>query len=76
MSEYRTFLITLLYGSELVRCALKVHDSLISHETVEFYLEEESKRALHALLPSHVASMGPIVQVELLFEATIVEKCS
>ena len=50
----------------LVRVALKVEDP---YANLRFFpMEPESRARLHQLLPAHVRSCGPIVNVETLFE--------
>ena len=69
MSEYICFLITLLYEeqSTLMKCALKVRRDFID-DVAEYPMEEASREFLHGLLPEHVRSVGPIVDVEEIFE--------
>jgi len=62
MGEANCYLITILYGSELVRCALKIDDP------PEYPMEPSAREELHQMLPDHVKSCGPIVNVESLFE--------
>ncbi len=74
MSEFSCFLITVLYGDELLNCALKVKRDLISTDCQEFPMEPENRKTLHEMLPLHVRTCGPIVKVSKIFEiATIKE---
>lgn len=63
------FLITVLYGDELIRCALKVNRDQLGGDVAEYPMEPENREKLHALLPLHVQTCGPIVAVDAeLFE--------
>jgi hypothetical protein len=76
MNDEVNWLITILYGDQLLRCALKVHrDALIGGEDCRLHpMEPENRKHIHALLPLHVRSCGPIVAIEELFEIGIVER--
>ena len=69
------FLITIHYVAvgTLLKCALKVPRGAVDENVVEWPMEEESRAALHALLPLHVRSCGPIVAVETIFEVAVVD---
>ena len=71
MSDYFCYLITVLYESEksLITCALKIHESLLSDAAKEF--PEDERLEFYELLPRHVKSCGPIVNIEQLFEVHI-----
>ena len=62
MDEDTCYLITLLYGDELLRCALKVKMDFT------YPMEPESRKALLDLLPLHDRTLGPIVEVQKIFE--------
>ena len=63
------FLITVLYGDTLIRCALKVNRDKLGGDVADFPMEPENREKLHALLPLHVQNCGPIVDVDRsLFE--------
>jgi len=62
MSPFSYYLITLLSEATLIRVALK------TDVDVEFYMEPEGIAQLLALLPPHVRSIGPIVDVEEIFD--------
>ena len=68
MSEYICFLITILYGDRLLKCALSVKRDLISQDCQDFPMEPENRIVLHEMLPPHVKSCGPIVEVSRIFE--------
>ena len=63
-------LITLLYEANqtLLRVALKLARDEISEDCAKYFLEPENRASIHALLPDHVRSLGPIVEIEELFE--------
>lgn len=68
MSDCICFLVTVLYGAELIRCAIKVQRDELPGDCDQYPMEPENRTILHALLPEHVRSCGPIVAVEELFE--------
>lgn len=69
MSDYFCFLITILYEEQLLTCALKAHRDYFSEYALEYPMESENKKIYHNLLPEHVKSLGPIVEIAPLFEA-------
>jgi len=73
MSDDICFLITILQGDALVKCALKCKRNLLSEDIILYPLEPESRKAIHKLLPWHVRRFGPIVEIEELFEVEIKE---
>lgn len=76
MGNDTCFLITVLSGNSLIKCALKVSESKIDHrvninfdDVTEFPMEPENRAFLGSLLPDHVRDCGPIVAVSTdLFE--------
>jgi hypothetical protein len=75
MSEYICILITVLYESQktLLRCAVKIRHADIDYDTIKYWAEPENKTLLHSLLPLHVRSCGPIVEVKEIFEIEMVD---
>ncbi len=71
MNDELNWLITVLYGDTLLRCALQVKRDALPGDCAECPMEPENRKAIHALLPLHVQSCGPIVAVEELFEVHI-----
>ena len=71
MGENNCFLITILSDGTLMQCALKVHLSRLTTSCRNYPLEPENRAELHALLPAHVKSCGPIVDVKEIFEIEI-----
>ena len=71
MNDELNWLITVLYGDTLLRCALQVKRNALPGDCAEYPMEPENRKAIHALLPLHVQSCGPIVAVEELFEVHI-----
>jgi hypothetical protein len=71
MNDELNWLITVLYGDTLLRCALQVKRDALPGDCAEYPMEPENRRAIHALLPLHVQSCGPIVEVEDLFEVHV-----
>ena len=76
MSQFYYYLITVLNlnTTSLLRCALKVDQELINYDVHKYPMEKENLEVLARLLPEHVRSCGPIVDVDmnLLFEVTVV----
>jgi hypothetical protein len=56
---------------EIVQVALKIKRSQVSDDVFLYPMEPENREILHGFLPSHVQSMGPIVDIEDLFEVTV-----
>lgn len=54
------------FGENLLRCAIKIR--LKPDEQFDREYLEENRELIKAHLPAHVASAGPIVQVEQIFE--------
>lgn len=69
------FLITILYNDTLMKCALKISFEDVHPDVYTYPMEPESREVLHKLLPEHVRSCGPIVDVDTdLFEIVIIKK--
>jgi len=58
MDEYNSYLVTVLYGEELVRCAVKTKLNFLDLEKVD----------VRAELPMHVRTCGRVVLVERIFD--------
>lgn len=73
MTDELCFLVTIfdIQSEVLIKCALKVKSSQITEDCWDFPLEEENRKLLRSLLPSHVRECGPIVDVEHLFEVHV-----
>ena len=71
MGDELNWLITILYGDTLLRCALQVKRAALPGDCAEYPMEPENRKAIHALLPLHVQTCGPIVAVDELFEVHI-----
>ena len=71
MSPEICYLVTLLYKANqtLIKCAIKFKDrNNLPSDFEEDYLEPEHREWLKKQLPAHVASVGPIVALEEIFE--------
>lgn len=71
MSEYICFLITFVqlseeWGNKLIKVALRVHRGQVPSDAIEYPREYEE--LLRDQLPAHCRSLGPIVDVEVIFE--------
>ena len=53
-----SFLIAVLYHSELLWCALKVERESIGDDCCQNPMEPENRKKLHSLLPLHVKNCG------------------
>lgn len=71
MSPYRCFLVTVYYESanKLMKCAVK----LDGEEWMDHPTWSENKLLMHSMLPLHVQHCGPVVDVEEIFEVSIIE---
>lgn len=66
------WLITILYRDPItVRCALRVPRDQLSDDCIGNPMKPENTEIIHNLLPPHVQSCGPIVDVERLFEVHV-----
>lgn len=70
MSEYVCLLVTILYESQgtLLRVALRAHRDSFPEDFDDYPMEPENRKAVHAMLPAHVGSCGPVVAIEDLFD--------
>ena len=68
MGSETCFLIYVLYGTGLLDCALKIPNNYFKGDVLEFPMEPENRAQIHALLPLHVRSCGPIVEIKRIFE--------
>lgn len=71
MGKHVSLLISILYDMTIVKVAVAIDKSLLSSDTLEYHMEEKSRRELHKHLPLHVQSMGPIVDVEQIFSVSV-----
>jgi hypothetical protein len=76
MCEYYCFIVTLLVEGEreLIDCAVKSRRDALPPACVEQWHEPENSEAIRALLPQHVAEIGPIVHVEQIYEVIVCDK--
>ena len=68
MSDEVCLLVTVLYNGGLLRCAVKASRDLLPGDCVEYPMESENLAVIRTLLPLHVRSCGPIVEVQRIFE--------
>lgn len=71
MSEYVSFLISVLHDNGLLKCGLKVKIRDLVGDCRDAPMEPENRVFLHGLLPLHVRSCGPVVDVEEIFEIEV-----
>lgn len=58
----------MLYGNELLKCAVKVDLGKMPEDFDKYYMEPDNRVLLRDRLPSHVQNCGPIVEVVPIFE--------
>ena len=68
MDNTTSLLVTLSNGDYLLKVAMKVPHGALTDDAIEYSLEPENKKAIHALLPLHCQSFGAIVEVDRIFE--------
>lgn len=74
MGDTICWLITLLGNSgTLHKCALSVKRDKLPESCIEHPMQAASRLRIHAWLPQHVKSIGPIVDIEPIFEVHSVE---
>jgi hypothetical protein len=71
MGDDINWLVTVLYHDQLMKCALQVRSDMLPGDCAEYPMESENRKAIHALLPLHVRSCGPIVAVDTIFEVHV-----
>ncbi len=65
MSEYITLLLTFVDGDQLLKVAIKLKHGKLKDQ---YYMEDYNRSTLMSLLPSDIADIGPIVDVEPIHE--------
>ena len=75
MGESSNWLVTVVDAKyhRLFKCALKVSNSDISDDCVLHYNEPENRKIIHSLLPDHIKQIGPIVEIESIFDVKIIK---
>lgn len=73
MDDKINWLITILYGDTLIKCAFQCGPESLSGDCSTYPMEPENRAEIHALLPEHVRSCGPIVDIQQIFEVSIFE---
>jgi len=70
MDDRLHLLITVLYEGHntLLRCAVCLDGDALSVEEYMYPMEPEHRSKIHGLLPLHIRSCGPVVEVKELFE--------
>jgi hypothetical protein len=74
MGEYVSFLVSILYEMTIVRTAVSVKRDLLPADVISYPMEPDSRKVLHKLLPEFVQWMGPIIEVEQIFDVTVVSE--
>ncbi|MCP4761057.1 MAG: hypothetical protein GY870_04695 [archaeon] len=74
MSNEVCVLLTIIYGNDLIRCALKASKEILTDDCIRYYNEPENKAIFEKLLPSHVKSCGVIAEVQKIFEVVVYEE--
>ena len=71
MDDRVSLLITLFYDETILRCAIKIDGDALEDDVLSFPMEPDNKMKIAALLPIHVRSCGPIIDVEQIFDVCI-----
>lgn len=71
MASDINLLISILYEMTIVKVALSIDKSLLSNDTLEYLMEESSREEIRKHLPLHVQTMGPIIDVETIFDVSV-----
>ena len=74
MGNEVNWLITILYDDRLLKCALRVSKNSLHKDCIEHPMELENRKVIHKLLPAYVQAIGPIVDIEDLFDIHIAKK--
>lgn len=74
MGSSKDFLVTLVNGSSLLKVAIRFTNGLTREEedAMTYWAEPVNQEWIKSKLPAHVASVGPIVEVEDLFDISVV----
>jgi len=59
------------YDDQLLRVAFQCKRDALPVDRVDYPMEPENRKIIHALLPQHIQSCGPIVDIEDLCEIHI-----
>lgn len=65
MNEYIVLILTILDNNQLVKVAIKLKSNQL-HD--KYYMEDNNLSKLTSLLPSDIAAIGPIVDIEPIHE--------
>lgn len=70
MSEYECFMLSIYdkSGEQILKVALRVRIDALTSDERDYPMEPETRKKLHAMLPLHVRSCGPILDIESIFE--------
>ncbi len=70
MSDEICWLVTLFYSKNntILNCALKINKSLLSEDIIEYPMKPENRKIIKEMLPEHVKSFGPIVEIVPLWD--------
>jgi hypothetical protein len=68
MNDTICYLLTILEGDSLMKVVLRLSQDHLQGDCIEYPMEPENRRQLHALLPDHIGSIGPIVAVEQILD--------
>lgn len=68
MNDDICWLVTVLYCGHTLQCAIKVKRDMVTDNCVRYPLEPKNRELIHALLPAHIRSCGPVIDVHELFD--------
>lgn len=74
MDDSISLLVSILYqdNEQLLKCAVKIKQDMLKEDCLEYPMEPENKMQIYNLLPLHLRSCGPIVNIEFLFDVVII----
>ena len=76
MSEFICFLLSLFEQNSktITKVALRVYINDIHSDCIDYPMEPDSRETLFNLLPDHIQTIGPIIDVEMIHDVVIVNK--
>lgn len=70
MSDELCFLLLILHGDEIMKVSFKCKRDKLPPDAIEYYMEYRDK--VRALLPEHIREVGPIIDMEPIFDVVVV----
>lgn len=73
MSDYLCYLVSILYEGSLIRAAIQIPNAMLTMDERDYPMEHEARTKIHSMLPLHVRSCGPIVDITDLFAVSVLK---